>query len=271
VSWHAEAEVLERYARGELDEARAISVEAHVIACADCREALGTRAASARHDRVWAAVCERVDAPRRGPVEALLVRAGVRGDVARLLAATPSLTLSWLVAVALSLAFAVVAAHAGERGLQLFLTLAPLLPLAGVAAAYGRVLDPAYEVALAAPVRSFRLLLIRSVAVFAVTSVFAALAALALPALDAHAGAWLLPALGLTLASLALSTFVSHVVAFGGCAIAWVGAVMFAEAVTADRLAAFEEAGQVCFLAVTVVAALVIAARRANFERWSEM
>lgn len=269
MSWHADAELIERFARGEIDEPQAFSLEAHVLACARCRAALAPHMARERHERVWEAVRERVDAPARTPLEALLVRAGVRDDVARLLAATPSLTLGWLAAVALSLAFAVAAAHAGGRGLQLFLTLAPLLPLSGVAAAYGRGLDPIYEIGLAAPAGGFRLLLVRAVAVFAVTSALAGVAALALPRLDAEAAAWLVPALALSACSLALGTFVAHIVAFAGSAIAWVAAVLFAEAMTADRLAAFHTTGQVTCAVVAAVAVAVIAARRSSFERWS--
>ena len=104
------------------------------------------------------------------------------------------------------LAFAVWAARGDQQGVYWFLVLAPMLPLAGVAAAYGQGVDPTYEVGLAAPMRSFGLLLIRAVAVLVTTTVIAGLAALALPGLQWTAAAWLLPSLGLTLASLALAT-----------------------------------------------------------------
>jgi hypothetical protein len=57
--------------------------------------------------------------------------------------------------------FAVLAAQVGSGpdASLAFLTVAPLLPLAGIAMAYGPGIDPTYEIGLAAPMRSLRLLL----------------------------------------------------------------------------------------------------------------
>ena len=187
MSWHAEPQLLEAYARGKIDPARAFSIEAHVLECGECRMRAAALVDDARLARVWAAVEARVDRPRRTPVESLLVRAGVRGHVARLLAATPSLTLSWLTAVSLCLLFAVAAAHVGPRGLVVFLALAPLLPLAGVAVAYGPGVDPTYELSVASPMRGFRLLLLRAGAVLTTTIVLVGVAALALPQVGSQA------------------------------------------------------------------------------------
>jgi hypothetical protein len=183
MSWHADADVLEDYGRGELPLADAASVEAHLLGCARCREALVPRVDAGRLAAAWAAIDTALDAPRLGPVERLLRRIGVSEHMARLLAATPSLRTSWILAVVLALAFAVAAAHGGtgERAVLLFLVVAPLLPLAGVAAAFAPGVDPAAEVALAAPMRTFRLLLVRAAAVLVTTLVLTALAALTLP------------------------------------------------------------------------------------------
>src|SRR4029450_5981448 len=88
------------------------------------------------------------------------------------------------------------------------LAVAPLLPLAGVAAAYGPGVDPTFELALTAPMRGLRLLLIRAAAVLATTTLLAAGASVALPGFGLRAVGWLLPSLALTLASLAPATFV---------------------------------------------------------------
>ena len=266
MSWHVEPELLEAYAGGTIDQASAFSIEAHVLACESCRERVAGLVDQDRLARVWDEVQERVDAPRRGPVEALLVRVGTPDHLARLLAATPSLTLSWFGAVAISLAFAVAAAHHGERGVLLFLALAPLLPLGGVAVAYGAALDPTYEIALASPIRSFRLLLIRAVAVLATTTALIGAAALALPDLDWAAPAWLLPALALTLLSLALTTFISPVAAFGSVAFAWLTVVTVSGTVADETLVAFRGAAQIVFLILTVAGALVVAQRRDSFD-----
>ena len=83
-------------------------------------------------------------------------------DTARLLAATPSLSASWLGSVAAAAFLAALAADSSPRALFAFLTVAPMLPVAGVAAAYGRDADPAHEIAVASPYSMLRLLLLRS-------------------------------------------------------------------------------------------------------------
>ena len=266
MSWHADDALLEHYAAGTLDDARAFSLETHLLACDECRARTAPLADHARVETVWADVHELVDAPRRTPVERILVRLGVRDHIARLLAATPSLTLPWLAAVALCLAFAVVASRESDRGIAVFLALAPLLPLAGVAAAYGPWLDPTYEIGLAAPLRTFSLLLLRSSIVLLTTTVLTGVAALALPNVDSRAAAWLLPALGLVLVSVALTTWISAERAFGGVASCWIGVVIVARAASGDVYAAFDAPAQAAFAMAAAVAAIVLAWRLKTFE-----
>src|SRR5439155_2321493 len=192
--WHADHEIVTRYADGDLDEARAFSLEAHLLSCGDCRALLSPLADRGAIERTWMEIEEAVDAPRPGPVERVLLRLGLTDHVSRLLAATPSLRVSWLGAVAVALGFAALAAQGDHAGLVVFLAMSPLVPVAGVAAAFGPGVDPTYEIGVAAPVRSFRLLLIRSTAVLAASLVLIGLVALALPRLDWTAAAWLLPA-----------------------------------------------------------------------------
>ena len=75
-----------------------------------------------------------------------------------------------------------------DRGLALFLVVAPLIPVAGVAAAFGPGLDPTWEITVAAPGGGFRLLLLRAAAVFATTFAMASVASLALPGLLVDGG-----------------------------------------------------------------------------------
>lgn len=266
MSWHADDAILERYAAGALDDARAFSLEAHLLACERCRARTAPLAEHTRLETVWTGLQDLVDAPRPTPVERVLVRLGVREHVARLLAATPSLTVSWLAAVALCLAFGVVAAHASDRGLAVFLALAPLLPLAGVAAAYGPWLDPTYELGLAAPFRTFGLLLLRSSVVLLTTTALTGAAALALPQLDWRAAAWLLPALGLVLMSVALATWIPAAWAFGGVASCWIASVIISRAASGDAYVTFEAPVQAAFAAAAAVAAVVLARRLEAFE-----
>ena len=235
MSTHVDRLWLERYALGELDQARSFSVEAHLPACGECRAAVAGLADPDRLARTWDALDLAIDAPRRSPVERLLARAGVPEPTARLLALAPSLRLSWLAAIATVLAIAVVLAGVrGDEGVMVFLIVAPLLPLAGVAGAYGPLADPAYDVSLAAPLGSLRLLVLRTVAVVAVTTVLALAGAIALPGLDWTAAAWLLPSLGLTLAALGLATAVGPVVAGTVVAATWVFVVLAAWRASGD-------------------------------------
>ncbi|MEX2555814.1 MAG: zf-HC2 domain-containing protein [Actinomycetota bacterium] len=265
--WHADAALLQTYAHGRADAALSFSVEAHLIRCARCRAGLSDSVERASLERIWGGVVAEIHAPRRGPIEALMVRAGIPEYVARLIAATPSLRISWIAAVAAALGFAVGAAHAGPGGLLLFLMLAPLLPVAGVAVAYGPGMDPTYEIGLTAPMRSFRLLFLRAAAVLATTTILAAVATLFLPRLSWTAAAWLLPSLGLTLSTLALTTKVSTtLVAAGAVAGVWIALTTVGYAATRDDLAAFRGPFQALFALVAIVSSLVIAARSERFE-----
>ena len=267
MSWHVQPELLAAYARGDTDEAHAYSIEAHLPSCGQCRAQIAALVDGERLAHAWAGIEASLDAPRRGPVEAALARLGVPDHLARLLGATPALRASWLVACAAALALAVLAASRGDDAIVVFLILAPLLPVAGVALAYGPDVDPTYEIGLAAPLRSFGLLLIRALAVLAATSVMAAIAALALPGLHWSAAAWLLPALGLTLASIALATRVSPVAASGSLTVVWVLSVLTGWSLSEEPLLVFGPAGQILCALVAAVAAVVVARSADSFER----
>ncbi len=170
---------------------------------------------------MWAGVTDALDAPRVPLVERLLTAVGIAPDTARLVAVTPSLQLSWLTGTTVALLMALALAQTGERGIGLFLALAPVLPVAGVAVAFGPRTDPLHEVAVAAPYSSFRLLLLRSAAVLTTSLLLAVPAAALLPATAWVAAGWLLPALALTCTALALATRVDPVVSSAVLAGCW--------------------------------------------------
>ena len=103
MSWHVSAEVLTRYAGGEAGPAEAHSLEAHVLACGRCRRDIAVRFPAAPLEQVWSGVLDRVESSRPGWVERLLLHVGTPDHVARLLAATPSLQLSWFAATSVAL------------------------------------------------------------------------------------------------------------------------------------------------------------------------
>ena len=269
--WHADTDILTRYADGGLDDVRASSLEAHLLVCDRCRALLAPLVPAATIDRGWHGVVAATAAPRPGLVERGLLAVGVRDHIARLLAATPSLRLSWFLAEALVLGFAAFAANeasgaAADTALFCFLVIAALVPMAGVAAAFGPGVDPTYEVGVAAAMRSERLLLLRTVAVLAASLAIAGVAALALPGFDRAVVAWLLPALGLTLATIALATWIPPVVAALIVAFVWLTVAASVTVRVGDPLGAFRSGGQVLALVVIALSALVLERRRATYE-----
>jgi hypothetical protein len=262
MSWHAEPTVLHDYVEGRLDDVRALSVEAHLLECDPCRLQLADVSDRARLDAVWSRVAAFVEEPKQNGTEWMLRRLGVPEHVARLLAATPSLSGAWLAAVTLCLVFAVAAAIVGHWGSIGFLVLAPLLPVAGVALAYGPWLDPIYEVSVAAPMSNFTLLLLRASATLASTLLLAAAAAAALPGPSWQAAAWLLPSLALTVAALALGSYMSQELAAIVVGLAWIATVVLVAVLADEALAAFRVGGQVACLAVSLAAATVLVRRR---------
>jgi len=272
MTWHADTQMLQRYAADTLDDAHAYSLEAHLLTCGRCRAGIAI-ADRERLDDMWDGIAAAVDAPAPGPVERGLLVLGVRQHIARLLAATPSLRGSWLGAEAFVLGLAALAVRASDgtpresAALIAFLTLAALLPVAGVAIAYGPGVDPTYEVGLASPMRSFRLLLIRSVAVLGTSIALATAAAVAIPGLPWISAAWLLPSLGLTLATLALSTYVRPVTAAIAVAGTWSLIVTSAAYRVHDGFAVFRGTGQVWFVFIIALSVALLAARRSAFEQ----
>jgi hypothetical protein len=268
MSWHIQGSTIDAYVNGRIDDASAFSLEAHVLACAECRDALSAHADVDRHDRVWSELRDVIDRPRVGVAERALTAFGLRQDLARLLAATPALRASWLAAVAATLAFAVIASRAVAGDLTPFLALAPLIPLAGVAAAFGKPADPAWELGLSTPTGGFTLMLIRSTAVLSVSVILAGLAAVALPDAGWSAAAWLLPALALTVLTLAVSSSrLSPTAAAGLVGGVWLVAVTVVDRLSDRPLAAFGAGAQVAFAAIAVIGAAVLAARHPSFER----
>jgi hypothetical protein len=270
MSWHVQVDTLRSYATGVIDPVQLFSVEAHLHSCAPCRSTVAGFTDRSALERSWQVISAEIAAPEPSAIERSLLSLGISEGSARLLAATPSLRRSWFLAVGAVLALAVLVANSATNGYVFFLAVAPLLPLAGIAVAYGPGIDPTYEIGVAAPMPGFRLLLIRSVAVLVSTMGLGGIAAMFLPGLDWSVTAWLLPSLGLVTASLALSTIVHPLRAAASVAGAWVVAVGPAGWVGSGDVAArtlFGGVMQVAMLVVTLGAALVLAARRDEFER----
>jgi hypothetical protein len=266
--WHVPDEELRRYADRGSAPPWLWSTEAHLAACPGCRQRLADVVDPSLVSAGWSRLDAELDAPKPGPLEGILVRLGVREHTARLLAATPTLRLSWLSAVAVTLAFTATAAHLARAMAVpiLFLAVAPLLPLVGVAASFGPGVDPTYEMALVAPLHTFRLLLLRCAAVLTTTTVLSVGASLALPEYGLVVLGWLVPALALTLLSLALTPRLGPVVAAVVVGVGW--AVLLASTVrfgTGESMI-FTRSGQLSLAVGAAAAAVALLKARPAFE-----
>jgi len=268
------------YTDGTLDPASEWSVEAHLPGCPACRAVLAAHTDASRLEANRAELFARIGLPKPGLIGRLLRRCGVPEHVTVLLEATPSLRRSWLAGVLLVLAVAVVTAKLAtsppfgvpallrEPGqtdwaiVDPFLVVAPLLPLAAVAAAFSPPLDPAYRLTSAAPVSMMWLLCVRTVAVIAATLIPVALAALALPGPLWLAVMLLLPALALCGAALGLATLIRPAVAVTGVAAGWMVLVIGLAGPAGMPSAAVGMAAQLTAAAVLLASIALVAARR---------
>lgn len=264
--WHAPAALLTRFASNpaDVDDVTASSVESHLVACAGCRAQLASvtplDVASS-----WGAVADRIDRPRSSRLERVLEHLGAGSGLARLVGATPGLWLAGLGAItALALTAALVSRTTGAAGP--FLVLAPLVPLAAVAATFAPAADPAGETGVATPMHGIGLALRRAAVVVVTTFALLGVAALAVPGVGFESAAWVLPALALVLGSLALGTWWRLELCVSALALTWV-AVSVSMRVTEGRNLALDEtrlfgtAGQAGALAAALLAAAVLAAR----------
>ncbi|MER5358678.1 zf-HC2 domain-containing protein [Streptomyces sp. NPDC002785] len=304
--WHVGAELAERYAAGSVAETDAWSLEKHVETCGGCAARVsaavrGRQEAAALLDGVRAGVLAAVAAettPESGPVQSDPVRflASATGSVlngrlrlpgaatrtGRLLwAAGPALRGAWLLALVLVAVGALALGYGAGLGAAtrpLLLVIAPVLPLAGVVVSYGRHTDPMHEITAATPSGGLRLLLTRTAAVLGVSIPVLTVAGAALPPSVAGPGpaAWLLPGLAMTLAALALGSYIGCRSGASSVATAWAAAVLLpafavsppgigGPAAEAARYFA-GPAAQGGWAAGALVCAALLAARRRSFD-----
>jgi hypothetical protein len=264
--WHADDELLARYVNGDAGAVRGASLEQHLTRCATCRARIVAHVEPAPLELVWARVREVAEAPQPSLVERLLWRLGVSEPTARMVAVAPSLRTSWLSGLVATLAFVgLSSSFLGSSGEALFLLLAPLVPVVGVALAYGPDVDPAHEVAAAAPYPGSRLLLLRTAAVLCTSLPLVLVAGLLLPGLSWTSVAWLLPALAFTAVTLAASTWTQPTVAAAALVLCWSGAVV-AAAFRQDPAAVLGPAQLLAYLALGIAAVIVLRRRLRHFQ-----
>jgi len=281
--WHADADLLASYAAGTADPVVVWSVEAHLTGCARCRSALSAHADAERLARNRSVLLVRVAMPGEGRMRRLLGRCGVPDHLLGLLATTPSLRRSWLlsvigvVAVVVGEAAAVryggiraggtgrLGGHPDPEVLAPFLLVAPLLVLAGVAAAFLPSFDPAFRLAVAAPFSGFTLLLVRTVSALAAALIPVVGAAFALPGPGWLPAALLLPSLALCVFALAAATVLEPRAAALTAGALWVLPALLLAAGHVP-LAIVRPDAQFACAAVLCASAVVLLARHDRFE-----
>jgi len=280
---HTAEDLLVSYAGRAVDGVVAWSVEAHLTACAQCRSAMSAHVDAERLARNRSVLLARAAIGDGGRVRRLLRRCGVPDHLLRLLAATPSLRRSWLLSVVGVLAVVAGEAAAVRYGwipaggpvglagypdpaaLAPFLLVAPLLVLAGVAAAFLPMFDPACRLAVAAPFSGFTLLLVRAVSALAAALVPVVGAAFVVPGPGWLPVALLLPSLALSAFALAAATVLEPRAAAVTAATLWALPVLLLATAHVPLLIVQRNAQFAC-AAVLCASAVVLLARHDRFE-----
>ncbi len=259
--WHCDDEALAAFAAGTVDPISGASVETHLMTCEQCRAAVNELFPQQFLDDVWQDVRESIEAPAPGPMERLLTRLGISGETARLLVSVPAMQGAWLVGLICATGFAALATvMSDELGLVTFLLIAPLAPLAGVAASFGGDADPAHELVSATPYSPVRLLMVRSAGVLCTSVPLTVVVGLALPGPNWLAIGWLTPAAAAVTLTLAVGPWLGHTVTATVLAATWSVAVLSA-AWMDDPLVLIEPAVQTACLALAVLGATAVALR----------
>ncbi len=265
--WHVSDDMLLRFSAnsGEIDEVTAASIEQHLTACGTCQSSLAEVSRGPELDAIWAEVEDRVDRAGIGSTERLLRRLGVESGPARLIAATPALRVGALSAVGLVVAAVVLISRATEVG-EAFLVLAPVVPTALVALSFAPGVDPAGECGLATPLFGFGLVMRRAAAVEVLALLVLAVGSLFIPIDGLRVLGWLLPALAMSLGTLAGSVRWSAPQAAAGLTTGWAALLVLAYVAETGRdlteSVVFDPSGQFVFGLIASGACVVMVLNR---------
>jgi hypothetical protein len=248
---HVSAELMSRYAAGPgLGDDVVWAVETHLESCAGCRGLL--RAAIGPGT---ASLLERVRANLDLEVRPAAHRSRL---VARWVAPALVLRLGMTLLLVL-VAVGLDRIAANGRLPSLVLLVAPVAPLLGVAAAWSRGLDPAYELVVASPRAGLYLVLRRTLAVLVLVLPVLTVAGWLVGTSPAR---WLLPCLAFTAGALALGELVGLHRAATGLAGMWTLAVIAPSLLTASAPVVLSPAGLPGWLGLTAVITVVLVLRR---------
>jgi hypothetical protein len=257
-AWHVDAESLRHWVDGDAGSLVSVSVEQHVLKCAHCRDQVAALVPESIRPP-WDDVLAAIEVPRPGLAHRLFVRLGMNESDSKVASSAPTLRAAWLLGTMGVLLFVfVTAALAHDGGLGLFLMVAPLIPVAGVAAAYGPSSDPSYETVVAAPFAMVRLILLRTLSVLVTSVPLVVITGLLLPMSPLVAVAWLLPAAGFIAVVLTASNWVDPSYAATAVGVGWVAFVFWAVRIDDHPLAVFEPLAIGAYVVLLVVAILAL-------------
>lgn len=226
-TWHAPPEMLQAYLDGRLDAILGASLERHVDRCADCRAAIRPLTDAALLTDAWSGVRAGVESPRRPWLIRLAEHLGLNESTGVVLGAAASLRVAWLSGAFVALGFAFGATlFTAKTSLWPFLLIAPLIPVLGVASAYGHSEEPFEALAVTAPYGRTRLILVRTVAVLLTSLPASVVLGLFLPGPDWVAAAWLGPALAMVPLLLAVASYAGPRLASAVVTLLWCGVVL---------------------------------------------
>lgn len=266
-TWHAPPELLRSYVEGRLDAVLGASLERHLDTCAECRTAIRPLTDLPMLDRAWSGIRAAVEDPPLPWLIRLARRLGLPEPTGILLAATASLRVAWVSSAIVALGFAAAATAFSSGGvLWPFLLVAPLVPVLGVAAAYGPSDDPFETLAVTAPYGRTRLVLVRTVAVLVTSVPVACLLGLTMPGPVWVAVAWLGPALMMLPLLLASASFVGPRFAAAVLTLVWTGLVIGASR-NAPPTWPLEASQQTVYAGLAVAATVVLLVRSRRTRR----
>ncbi|WP_329055147.1 zf-HC2 domain-containing protein [Amycolatopsis sp. NBC_01488] len=268
---HASDELIAGYVAGDdLPGDRLWGLEAHLEACRVCRARLAEVApVQPVVDVVWSRLAGEVLLAGE-PFHAPKARAKPRSRRYRRrwlgTWVTPAMV-PWLAMIALVSLVAVLfdrlagASALDVTAVQLF---APVLPVLGVAAAWARGLDPAYEVVAATPRAGLYLIVRRTVAVLVVV----------LPVLGAAgwltgtaSALWLLPSLAFTTGTLALGGLIGVSRAAYALIAVWVAIIVLPSFVAQGHAVALDAGAVPVWAGIFALTTVVVVLRRTAFTR----
>lgn len=227
---HPSAESLASWTQATASFDVALSVEQHLLRCPACRDVVAglrlERPTTALPDaqKTWERVADAVVFPTDSRAHRVLRSLGLSEADATLLLRTPAVRASWTWSLVAVLLFVLAASTFGQQGrTAVVLMVAPVVPLVGVALAYGPATGPQLEQLAPTPYPAVRLVVLRTLAVLGASLPAVLVASALLPAHVAHW--WLLPAAGFGAAVLGLSSWVPPSRAAIVLALGWVAAV----------------------------------------------